>query len=223
MEAHIHGDRCNPSLPLLPPVCHPPTQPLIATDPPSRLRTHAALQSAVMPVDFRRFWCHNEGGCCFETAPREFHAPCVSNELRRSAGRYSRNWSFIAFAQGGLPAAPGAAGMGRPRRRRQQTLLLPWTPELHFSRHLKWKHGTNPANLFQIQRDTGWYTTYSSSSLLTQLIDSGCWGVMTCFWTEKLPCCHVFPLKTRTLVFLPAKILISGYKMHPSVVEDWPQ
>lgn len=96
----MHGDRCNPSLPLLPSVCDPPAQPLIATDPCSRLWTHAALQSAFMLVDFRRFWCHNEGGWHFDMAPREFHAPCVSKRLRRSAGRYSRNWSFIASAWG---------------------------------------------------------------------------------------------------------------------------
>ncbi len=96
----MHGDRCNPFLPLLPSVSYAPVQPLIATEPPSRLRTHAALQSAFMLVDFRRFWCHNEGGWRFDMAPLEFHALCVSNGLRRSAGRYSRNWSFIASAQG---------------------------------------------------------------------------------------------------------------------------
>lgn len=89
----------------------PPSRPLIATNPPSRLRTHAALQSAFMPVDFRRFWCHNEGGWRFDTAPPEFHAPRVSMWLRRSAGRYSRNWSFIAFARGDYqPPSKARAG-----------------------------------------------------------------------------------------------------------------
>lgn len=151
--------------PPLPSVRYPPAQPLIATDPPSRLRTHAALQSAFMLVDFRRFWCHNEGGWRFDMAPLEFHAPCVSNRLRRSAGRYSRNWSFIASARGDYQPPP-EAGMGQPRRRRRhQTPSLPWTSEPHFSRHLIWKHGSNPANLFQIQRDPGWYTIYSCSGL----------------------------------------------------------
>lgn len=113
----MHGDRCNPSLPLLPSVCYPPAQPLIATDPPSRLWTHTALQCAFMLVDFRRFWCHNEGGWHFDMAPREFHALCVSNRLRLSAGRYSRNWSFIAFAWGrgrrGRSRSGGGVGVER--------------------------------------------------------------------------------------------------------------
>lgn len=101
--------------PSLPSVCYPPAQPLIATDPPSRLWTHTALQCAFMLVDFRRFWCHNEGGWHFDMAPREFHALCVSNRLRLSAGRYSRNWSFIAFAWGrGEGGSSGVWGGGLP-------------------------------------------------------------------------------------------------------------
>lgn len=53
--------------------------------PPSRLQTHAVLQSPFMLVDFWRLWCHYEAGWCFDIVPLEFHAPCVSNWLKHSA------------------------------------------------------------------------------------------------------------------------------------------
>lgn len=176
----MHGDRCNPSLPHLPSVCYPPHIVLNSDESPSRLWTQAALQSAFMLVDFRRFWCHNEGGWCFDMVPWEFHAPCVSNGLRCSAGRYSRNRSFIASAWGDyqLPLRQGWS------RQHQAPSLSP-AFKLHFSRHLIWKCSSNPTNLLQIQWNPGWYTIYYPRGLFKYLIDSLCHREMKYFGTEK--------------------------------------
>lgn len=58
---------------LLPPFTTPNN-----TDPPSRLQTHAALQSAFMLVDFWRLWCRYKAGWRFDMVPLDFHAPCAS-------------------------------------------------------------------------------------------------------------------------------------------------
>lgn len=91
---------------------------------PSRLWTHAENQWAFMPVDFRGLWCHNEGTGAL-VRPWEFHAIYVSNIVRRSAGKYSRNQSFMA----------SGLGITSHRHGRDAAAAVPQAPWTFFTPH----------------------------------------------------------------------------------------
>lgn len=130
-------------------------------DPPSRLQTHAVLQSPFMLVDFWRLWCHYGAGWRFDIVPLEFHAPCVSNWLKHSAAGTAEIGVLLPLPRR-ITSQPrvrdGAAIAAR-------SLFPPWTSEAHFSCHRIWKHVSNPANLW-MHNDPGVYHIYSSRGLL---------------------------------------------------------
>lgn len=72
--------------------------------------------------------------------------------------RYSRNWSFIAFAQEDYQSAPS---QGWGSHGCKVSLFLPSTSEAHFSCHLIWKHVSNPTRLW-MHNDPGLYCILSS-------------------------------------------------------------
>lgn len=127
-------------------------------DPPSRLQTLAALRSAFMLVDFWRLWCRYEAGWRFDMVPLEFHAPCASKLAKTLSCRYSRNWSFIAFAQEDYQPAPSQGWGSHGGNAALSALNLRGE---HFSCHLIWKHVSNPTNLW-MQIDPGLYHIHSS-------------------------------------------------------------
>lgn len=139
----------------------PPFTTLNNNDPPSRLQSHAALQSAFMLLDFWRLWCRYEAGWCFDMVPLEFHAPCVLKQAKTLSCRYGRNWSFIAFAQEDYQPVPSQGWDSNGGKVSLSVLNLRGK---RFSCHLIWKYVSNPTNL-GMQIDPGLYRIHSSRGL----------------------------------------------------------
>lgn len=130
-------------------------------DPPSRLQTHAVLQSAFMPVDFWRLWCHYEAGWRFDIVPLEFHAPCVLNWLKQSVAGTVEIGVLLPFAQEDYQSDPSQRWSSHCSKVSVSALKL-WG--MHFSFHLISKHVSNPANLW-MQNDPVLYRIYSCRGL----------------------------------------------------------